>query len=137
MNNPSPDLSGAPRRSISVFITNLRISLKQVIFDFLTHFVWEKRWFFISLTIGVLMLTLLQPSGLSREGLIVLSMSVVATILFITEPIPLPAVALLIILGQVFLLGTSSSEVAKTLWNDSVLFIMGSLCSLLRLLSKI
>ena len=127
MNNPNPDLSGAPRRSISVFITNLGISLKQVIFDFLTHFVWEKRWFFIALTIGVLMLTLLQPSGLSREGLIVLSMSVVATILFITEPIPLPAVALLIILGQVFLLGTSSSEVAKTLWNDSVLFIMGSL----------
>ena len=73
------------------------------------------------------MLSFPTPAGLSREALIVLTMSVVATILFITEPIPLPAVALLIILGQVFLLGSSSSDVAKTLWNDSVLFILGSL----------
>ena len=36
-------------------------------------------------------------------------MTVGSTILFITEPIPLPAVALLIILGQVFLLDLDSS----------------------------
>ena len=40
------------------------------------------------------------PNGLSPEGMIVLAMSIMATIMFITEPIPLPAVALLIILGQ-------------------------------------
>ncbi|MDP6175888.1 MAG: SLC13 family permease, partial [Rhodospirillales bacterium] len=56
-----------------------------------------------------------------------IAMLVMATIMFVTEPIPLPAVALLIILGQIFLLGLDSSVVAKTLWNDSVLFIMGSL----------
>ena len=95
--------------------------------DFSIHFLWEKKWFFIAMLVGILLLSMPTPDGLSREGLIVLTMSIVATILFITEPIPLPAVALLIILGQVFLLGSSSSDVAKTLWNDSVLFILGSL----------
>ncbi len=95
--------------------------------DFFLHFVWEKRWFFIALIVGGIMMSLPLPNNLSREGMMVLAMSVMATIMFITEPIPLPGVALLIILGQVFLLGLDSSTVAKTLWNDSVLFILGSL----------
>ena len=56
-----------------------------------------------------------------------MAMSVMAVILFVTEPIPLPTVALLIIVGQVMLLGTDSTTVAKSLMSDSVLFIMGSL----------
>ena len=91
------------------------------------YYFWEKRWFFIAMTLGALLLSLPLPAGLSREAEIVLIMSLVATILFITEPVPLPAVALLIILGQILLLGLDSSVVAKTLMNDSVLFIMGSL----------
>ena len=67
------------------------------------------------------------PAGLSHEGMVVLTMSVVATVLFVTEPVPLPTVALLIVVGQVFLLGLDSSMVARSLWSDSVLFIMGSL----------
>ena len=99
----------------------------RLISDFLIHFVWEKRWFFVALIVGVVMNSLPLPKGLSHEGMIILSMSVMATIMFITEPIPLPAVALLIVLGQIFLVGLDSSVVAKTLWNDSVLFILGSL----------
>ncbi len=95
--------------------------------DFSVHYLWEKKWFFIAMIVGAAMLSLPTPGGLSPEAWIVLTMSLVATILFVTEPIPLPAVALLIILGQVFLLGSASSDVAKTLWNDSVLFILGSL----------
>ena len=91
------------------------------------YYFWEKRWFFISLAIGAIMLSLPQPEGLSREGMIVLTMSAVATILFITEPVPLPTVALLIIVGQVIMLGIESTVVAKSLMTDSVLFIMGSL----------
>ena len=91
------------------------------------YYIWEKRWFFFAMTLGAVLLSLPLPAGLSREAEIVLIMSLVATILFITEPVPLPAVALLIILGQVLLLGIDSSVVAKTLMNDSVLFIMGSL----------
>ncbi|MBR83582.1 MAG: anion transporter [Magnetovibrio sp.] len=79
------------------------------------------------MAVGVVLLNLETPGGLSREGLIVLTMSVVATILFVTEPVPLPTVALLIIAGQVLLLGLESTQVAKSLMTDSVLFIMGSL----------
>ena len=56
-----------------------------------------------------------------------LAMSVVATMLFITEPVPLPTVPLLIIVGEVVLLGVDPTKVAQSLMTDSVLFIMGSL----------
>ena len=91
------------------------------------YYFWEKRWFFIAIAIGALMLWLPHPEGLSREGMIVLTMSAIATILFITEPVPLPTVALMIIVGQVIILGIDSTIVAKSLMTDSVLFIMGSL----------
>ncbi len=112
---------------IYLVFENFKATLKKLIVDFSIHFLWEKKWFFIAMLVGIVLLSIPVPDGLSREGMVVLSMSIVATVLFITEPIPLPAVALLIILGQVFLLGSASSEVAKTLWNDSVLFILGSL----------
>ncbi|MBT6094112.1 MAG: DASS family sodium-coupled anion symporter [Rhodospirillaceae bacterium] len=79
------------------------------------------------MAVGFGMLQLPVPGDLSREGMIVLTMSAVATILFITEPVPLPTVALMIIVGQVILLGLDSTQVAKSLMTDSVLFIMGSL----------
>ncbi len=91
------------------------------------YYFWEKRWFFFAMAVGLIMLNLTPPEGLSREGLIVLTMSVVSTILFVTEPVPLPTVALLIICGQVILLGLESTAVARSLMTDSVLFIMGSL----------
>ena len=105
----------------------LAAQLGGLIHDFSIHYIWEKRWFFVALTVSGVLMNMPVPDGLSRDGLIVLSMSLAATIMFITEPIPLPGVALLIILGQIFLLGHDSSNVAKTLWNDSVLFILGSL----------
>ena len=91
------------------------------------YYFWEKRWFFIAMIVGAVLLNMDTPAGLSREGLIVLTMSVVATILFVTEPVPLPTVALMIVVGQVLLLGLDSTSVAKSLMTDSVLFIMGSL----------
>ena len=91
------------------------------------HYFWEKRWFIIAMAVGAALLYAPQPEGLTRDGMIVLAMSVVATILFITEPVPLPTVALLLIVGEVLLLGRNSTEVAKSLMTDSVLFIMGSL----------
>ena len=91
------------------------------------YYFWEKRWFFIAMAIGAAMLSMPLPEGLSREAMIVLTMSTVATILFITEPIPIPTVALLIIVGQVVMLELDSTVVARSLMTDSVLFIMGSL----------
>lgn len=90
-------------------------------------FLWDRRWFFIALIVGGILIQLPPPEGLDRRGLIVMSMSVVAIILFVTEPVPLPTVALMIIVGQVMLLGIDSDKVARSLMSDSVLFIMGSL----------
>ncbi len=95
--------------------------------QFNVYYFWEKRWFFVAMALGAFMLTLPLPESLSREGMIVLTMSVVATVLFVTEPVPLPTVALLIVVGQVLLLDLDSTKVAKSLMTDSVLFIMGSL----------
>ncbi len=89
--------------------------------------VWERRWFVVAMSGGAVALILPPPEGLTFEGYVVLVMSLVATVLFITEPIPLPTVALLIIIAQVLLLGKTSTEVARSLMSDSVLFIMGSL----------
>ncbi|MEM7169116.1 MAG: DASS family sodium-coupled anion symporter [Pseudomonadota bacterium] len=95
--------------------------------QFNLYYFWEKRWFFVAMAVGAFMLTLPLPEGLSRDAMIVLTMSVVATILFVTEPVPLPTVALLIVAGQILLLKIDSTTVARSLMTDSVLFIMGSL----------
>ena len=88
---------------------------------------WEKRWFFIAMAVGAGLMYMPTPDGLTTAGMTILAMSVVATILFVTEPVPLPTVALLIVIGQVMLMGIESKEVARSLMSDSVLFIMGSL----------
>ncbi|MEE2525737.1 DASS family sodium-coupled anion symporter [Hyphobacterium sp. HN65] len=93
----------------------------------LAFFVLERRWLFIAFAIGALLYFLPTPEGLSREGELVLIMSVISVILFVTEPVPLPTVALMMIVGQVLLLGKEPDQVAQSLMSDSVLFIMGSL----------
>ena len=93
----------------------------------MVRFIQEKKWFFIAMLVGAVMLAVPFPEGLTQDGWTVLTMTVVATILFVTEPVPLPTVALLIVVSQVLLLCLNSSVVARSLMNDSVLFIMGSL----------
>jgi sodium-dependent dicarboxylate transporter 2/3/5 len=88
---------------------------------------WERRWFFITLITGFALMVAPTPAGLTHQGQIVLAMSVMATMLFITEAVPLPAVPLLIIVGQVVLLHVEPTKVAQSLMTDAVLFIMGSL----------
>ena len=92
------------------------------------HYLFEKRWLVVAFIVGTLLYFAPTPDSLTREGQIVLVMSVVAVILFVTEPVPLPAVALMIIVGQILLLkDVDSTQVARSLMSDSVLFIMGSL----------
>ncbi len=89
--------------------------------------IWKRRWFIVTLGLGLSAMVLPTPAGLTAEGQIVLIMSLMATMLFITEPVPLPSVALMIVIGQVLLLKVDSTTVARSLMTDSVLFIMGSL----------
>ena len=93
----------------------------------LGYFLNERRWLFIAFLLGVVLYLLPTPPGLSENGKNVLIMAAVAVTLFVSEPVPLPAVALLIIIGEVLLLGIDSKTVAQSLMSDSVLFIMGSL----------
>lgn len=88
---------------------------------------WKRRWFIITMLLGLAMMGAPTPAGLTHEGQIVLVMSFMATVMFITEPVPLPSVALMIVVGQVVFLGLDSNKVAASLMTDSVLFIMGSL----------
>ncbi len=90
-------------------------------------FLHDRRWLIAAFIIGAILYFVPPPDGLSREGQLVLIVSVVAVILFVTEPVPLPSVALMIIVAQVLLLGLDSGKVARSLMSDSVLFIMGSL----------
>ena len=93
----------------------------------MVSFLREKAWLIIAFLVGVVIYNLPVPEGLSREGQIIIMMVIVAVILFVTEPVPLPTVALLIIGGQVVLLNKDANVVASSLMSDSVLFIMGSL----------
>jgi solute carrier family 13 (sodium-dependent dicarboxylate transporter), member 2/3/5 len=88
---------------------------------------WKRRWFIISMMVGFSLMLAPTPSGLTHTGQIVLSMSIIATMLFISEAVPLPTVPLLIIVGEVVLLKVDPTKVAQSLMTDSVLFIMGSL----------
>ncbi|HEX9758345.1 MAG TPA: DASS family sodium-coupled anion symporter [Nitrospiria bacterium] len=94
---------------------------------FLFPLLVKRKWFLICFSLGALPLFFDPPSGLTPEGFKVLSIAGIAILLFITEPIPLPTVALLIAVLQVlFQIGTPT-EVAKSFMSDSVFFIMGSL----------
>jgi len=67
------------------------------------------------------------PEGLSPRGMRTLALLVVVFIFFVTEPIPLPGVALFIAISEVLLGLAKPSVVAQSFMSDSVFFIMGSL----------
>ena len=118
-NEPSSGLRRIRRRGYQRFLAFMG--------DIDLAFLWKRRWFFITMIVGFALMALPTPSGLTHVGQTVLIMSLMATMLFITEPIPLPTVPLLIIVGQVVLLHVDPTKVAQSLMTDSVLFIMGSL----------
>jgi len=93
----------------------------------LFNFLRERRWLLVALLVGAILFFIPPPEGLSEEGKRALIMTLMAVILFVTEPVPLPSVALMIIVGQVLFLGRATADVAESLMSDSVLFIMGSL----------
>jgi len=90
-----------------------------------TLYTW--RWLLLGFGLGALLVALPPPEGLSVAGQRTLAMAAVATLFFITEPVPLPAVALLIAVFQVLLGLGSGNEVARSFMSDSVFFILGSL----------
>lgn len=89
--------------------------------------VWKRKWLFAAFALGILIAILPVPEGLTRQGLIVMGISAGSMIIFITEPVPLPTVALLIAVLQVLAGIDTPKHIAQSYMSDSVFFIMGSL----------
>ena len=87
----------------------------------------QKRWLIIIAFLGVVMYQLPYPDGISIAGYRTLILCIIVISLIVTEPVPLPAVALLIAVLEVVFHIASPVEVANSYMNDSVFFIMGSL----------
>ena len=87
----------------------------------------RKKWLIITFFISVVLFYLPTPEGLSSEGHRTLIIVVTTLILIISESIPLPAVAILILIMEVTLGVDSPDGVAASFMSDAVFFIMGSL----------
>jgi sodium-dependent dicarboxylate transporter 2/3/5 len=86
-----------------------------------------RKWLIAGGGIGLILLLLPPPEGLSPQGMRALAILATAVIFLIAEPIPLPATALLIAFGQVVLELGQPNEIARSFMSDAVFFIMGSL----------
>jgi len=88
---------------------------------------FKRRWIFIGFAVGALLLSIPIPEGLSPIGMRALTLVIVTFLFFITEPIPLPGVALFIAVSEVLLGLAEPTVVAQSFMSDSIFFIMGSL----------
>jgi len=86
------------------------------------------RTFYISLAFLILTASILlpTPSGLGREGMIMLGILIMAAILWLTEAIPMAATGLLIILLQPLLGVEEAGKVFSNFGNRAVFFILAS-----------
>ena len=87
----------------------------------------QKRWFIYAIIIGLILILLPHPQGLSKQAYTSIVILITALILIIKEPIPLPAIAIYILLAQIYGGIDSADGIAKAFMNDAVFFIMGSL----------
>ena len=86
-----------------------------------------RRWLILGLLLGAVVLVLPPPADLSPQGMRALALLATTLVFLTTEPIPLPATALLIAVGQVILGLGEPNAVARSFMSDAVFFIMGSL----------
>ena len=87
----------------------------------------RKKWLVTAFFISISIFYLPTPEGLSSEGHRTLIIVLTALILIISESIPLPAVAMLILIMEVILGVDTPDWVASSFMSDAVFFIMGSL----------
>ena len=87
----------------------------------------QKKWFIYAIFIGFILILLPTPNGLSIEGKTSIVILFVSLILIIKEPIPLPAIAIFILISQIYGGVDNVDGIAKSFMSDAVFFIMGSL----------
>ena len=89
--------------------------------------VTRKKWLILSFLLSISFFYVPSPDGLLPEGHRTLIIVLVALILIISESIPLPGVAILILIMEVILGVDTADGVASSFMSDAVFFIMGSL----------
>jgi len=80
----------------------------------------------LSLLIVILSLLIPRPSGLSRDGTVMLGILIMAAVLWITEAIPLAVTGILIMILQPLLTSMDASQVFSNFGNKAIFFIIGS-----------
>jgi len=93
----------------------------------LIFWITRKKWFIFSFGLSIFLFYLPSPDGLTPYGHRTLIIVITALILIISESIPLPAVAFLILIMEVILGVDTPNGVASSFMSDAVFFIMGSL----------
>lgn len=101
-------------------------SFNQVLSNLL-YWVTRSRWLLITALVGLVLLLLPTPEGLSVSGHRTLVLVIMTIMLIVTEPIPLPGIAFIVITLQVYFGIGEANDVAQAFMNDAVFFIMGSL----------
>ncbi|MEE8341520.1 MAG: DASS family sodium-coupled anion symporter [Candidatus Neomarinimicrobiota bacterium] len=87
----------------------------------------QKRWLVLTFIVAVILYALPLPTGLSLSGYRILIIVFIAITLIVTESIPLPGIAFIIIILEVYFGIGDANSIAKSFMNDAVFFIMGSL----------
>ena len=91
------------------------------------YWLTQKRWLFITFLIALILFLLPTPNGLSLSGYRILIIVFIALTLIISESIPLPGIAFIIIILEVYFGIGDANSIAQSFMNDAVFFIMGSL----------
>lgn len=107
----------------------------QTIADLL-YWVTRKKWLIAAFAISIFLFYIPSPESLSPEGHRTLIIVVIALILIIGEVIPLPAVAILILILEVIFGIDTPNGVATSFMSDAVFFIMGSLMMAVAIVSQ-
>ena len=100
------------------------------------YWVTRKRWLIAAFGISLFLFYIPSPVSLSPEAHRTLIIVFIVFILIIGEVIPLPAVAILILILEVVLGIDTPNGVAKSFMSDAVFFIMGSLMMAVAIVSQ-
>ncbi len=76
------------------------------------------------------------PEGLTPEGHHILVIVIIAIFLIIFEPVPLPAIAFIVLILEVLFSIATPNAAAKSFFSDAVFFIMGSLMLAVAIVSQ-
>ncbi len=100
------------------------------------YWVTRRRWLITAFAISLFLFYYPSPNTLSPEGHRTLIIVIIALILIIGEVIPLPAVAILILILEVIFGVDTPNGVASSFMSDAVFFIMGSLMMAVAIVSQ-